>query len=68
MKIKEFAQLNKEELEKLLMEKHKALRDFRFELAQGKVKNVRAIRSAQKDIAKILTVISLMAKMSNSQI
>jgi len=33
------------------------LRSLRFDLASGKVKNVREIRNIKKDIARILTIL-----------
>jgi len=47
-----------EELNQLLSESQKKLRELRFNLASGKVKNVRAIRVLKKDIARILTILS----------
>jgi ribosomal protein L29 len=52
----------KEELKKLLVEKRKALHDFRFAFAGGKVKNVKQGMLARKDIARVLTAISLQNK------
>jgi len=54
----------KEELKKLLVEKRKALHDFRFAFAGGKVKNVKEGKVARKDIARVLTAISLQNKAS----
>ena len=55
----EFNGKNKEELKRLLVEKRKVLHNFRFAFAGGKVKNVKEGKMARKDIARILTVISL---------
>lgn len=49
----------KEELKHLLVEKRKALHDFRFAFAGGKVKNVKEGKNARKDIARVLTAISM---------
>tara|TARA_Y100000310_G_C20606158_1_gene775570 strand:+ start:251 stop:433 length:183 start_codon:yes stop_codon:yes gene_type:complete len=57
MKTKELRQKPKTELDRLLHEKRENLRQFRFDLESGKVKNVRAIRENKKDIAKILTLL-----------
>lgn len=54
----EFNSKNKDELKRLLVEKRKALHDFRFAFAGGKVKNVKEGKVARKDIARILTAIS----------
>jgi len=46
------------ELEKMAHEKRESLRNLRFDLASGKVKNAKAISQVRKEIAKILTVIN----------
>ncbi|MBI5153584.1 MAG: 50S ribosomal protein L29 [Parcubacteria group bacterium] len=56
MKVKALRELNREELVKALHEKHQILKDLRFEIAQGKVKNAHVIRSTKKEIARILTI------------
>ena len=58
----EFNNKSKGELKKLLVEKRKALHDFRFAFAGGKVKNVKEGKAARKDVARILTAISLQDK------
>lgn len=58
----EFNSKNKDELKKLLAEKRKALHDFRFAFAGGKVKNVKEGKLARKDVARILTAMSLQNK------
>lgn len=62
MKAKEIRKKTKEELEKLLAEKRKKLTQLRFDLAAGKVKNVREIRETKKDIARILTILRELKK------
>lgn len=57
MKITEIRQKSKLELQKLLQESREKLRQLRFDLASGKVKNVRDIRKTRRDIARILTII-----------
>lgn len=57
MKIKELRQKSKEGLEKEAKEKRERLRALRFDLAAGKVKNVREIRQIKKDVARILTLL-----------
>jgi len=57
MKASELRQKPKEELQKLLSEKGERLRNLMFDLASGKVKNVREIREIKKDIARILTLL-----------
>ncbi len=46
---------NQKELADLLVEKRKKLADFRFNIATGKIKNVKEGRSLRKEIARILT-------------
>ena len=54
-KTEELQRMNRQELQAFLAEKKEALRRLRFDLASGKVKNVREIRGTRKDIARILT-------------
>jgi ribosomal protein L29 len=55
-KIREFSRLPKQELQRNLSEKRERLRQLRFDLASGKVKNVREIREIKRDIASIMTI------------
>ena len=57
MKISEIRQKSKKELESMLLTQREHLRNLRFDLASGKVKNVRAIRELKKEIARILTLL-----------
>lgn len=57
---KELEQLRKKtkkELQKILQDNREKLRQLRFDLAAGKVKNVREIRRIKREIAQILTVL-----------
>jgi large subunit ribosomal protein L29 len=56
-KLMEFKKMNKGELQRVLQEKREKLRQLRFDLAAGKVKNVREIRETRKDIARLLTLL-----------
>lgn len=58
MKIAELRQKSKEELVKMLEEWREKLRALYFDLKAGKLKNVREVRVAKKDIAKILTILN----------
>ena len=58
MKIKEIEKKKEDELRQLLGEKRERLRQLRFSLATGKVKNFREIRLVKKDIAQIMTIIN----------
>ncbi|MDD3399588.1 MAG: 50S ribosomal protein L29 [Candidatus Paceibacterota bacterium] len=57
MKPAEIRQKPKEELLKSIKDYREKLRSLRFDLASGKVKNVREIRNIKKDIARILTIL-----------
>jgi len=57
MDISELKQKSKDELKKLLQDLRERLRQLRFDLAAGKVKNVREIRKIKKEIARILTLL-----------
>ena len=61
-KAKELRLKPEEELNQLLSESQKKLRELRFNLASGKVKNVRTIRVLKKDIARILTILNEKSK------
>ena len=56
MKITELRPKSENELKKLFQDNREKLRALKFDLASGKVKNVREIRSLKKDIARILTL------------
>lgn len=58
MKAVELTQKSKEELQKMLQEQKEKLRQLKFDLAAGKVKNIREIRMIRKDIARILTKVN----------
>jgi len=57
MKPRELRQKPKDELNKLLEEKRNHLLTLRFDLAGGRVKNIREIRGTKKDVARILTLL-----------
>ena len=57
MKIKEIRGKNNEELKKILIEKRENVRKLRFDIASKQVKNMREIRNAKKDVARILTIL-----------
>ncbi len=61
MKRREFDQLknsSSEDLMKTVREYQLRLRTLKFDLAQGKVKNVSELRGVKKDIARILTLLN----------
>ncbi|MCL4403972.1 50S ribosomal protein L29 [Patescibacteria group bacterium] len=62
MKVKEFKNFKTKsapELQKELVAREEKLAQLRFDLAAGKVKNIREIRHIKKDIAQILTLIKI---------
>lgn len=58
MKIKELRKKKKSELQKMLQDSQEKLRVLRFDLASGKVKNIREIRMIKKNIARTLTLLN----------
>lgn len=61
MKYKEIQQLKNKpfpELQKDLVDYREKLRKLKFDLSQGKVKNIREIKETKKIIARILTIIN----------
>jgi len=56
MKVSELRQKSKTELQKILENDREKLRQLRFDLLAGKVKNVREIRKIKKEIAQVLTI------------
>lgn len=58
MKIQELKQMQEADLKKFLQDSREKLRQLKFDLASGKVKNVREIRQIKKDIARTLTLFS----------
>ncbi|MCK4453992.1 50S ribosomal protein L29 [Candidatus Parcubacteria bacterium] len=57
MKTKELQRKSQSELQHILIEDREKLRQLRFDLASGKVKNVREIRKIKKEIAQALTIL-----------
>ncbi len=49
--------MKKGELSRVLGGKQEKLRQLRFDLTSGKVKNIREIKEIKKDIARILTML-----------
>ncbi len=58
MKSTELKKLSDKELAKLLDEKQKAVRQFRFDITGSKVKNLKEGGNSRKDVARILTELS----------
>lgn len=57
MKATEIRPKSKEELAKSVNDYRDKLRGLRFDLASGKVKNIREIRKIKRDVARILTIL-----------
>ena len=60
---KELNTVSESDMIKLLAEKREALRLFRFGVAGSKVKNVKEGAALKKEIARILTEVSLREKL-----
>jgi len=58
VKTNELNQKSKDELQKILIDRREKLRQLKFDLAAGKVKNVREIRKIKREIAQILTFLN----------
>lgn len=58
MKVSELKQKTENELADLLKEKRERVDELRWQVSQKKVKNVKEIMAAKKDIARILTLIN----------
>lgn len=58
MKTKELAAKSKEELMLLLDKERAGLLQFRFNVAAGKVKNLKEARLIRKNIARLLTLLN----------
>lgn len=57
MKSRELRRKTEKELRENLGNLREKLRDFRFNLSGGKVKNIRELRQTKRDIARILTLL-----------
>lgn len=58
MKIRELRQKTDKELKELSIHLRDNLRELRFNLAGGKVKNINEIHRTRRDIARILTLLN----------
>jgi len=58
MDFQEITKKKPEELKAFLIEKRKALQEFRFNLSGSKLKNLRQGRSFRKEIARALTAVN----------
>lgn len=58
MKPKELRRKSIKELKKMEQEQREELRSLRFDLASGKVKNVKEVQAVKKNIAQIKTILN----------
>lgn len=58
MKINELRKKSKQELQKSALELRKKISDLRFKFSSNKLKNVKEIDNAKKDLARTLTILN----------
>ncbi len=64
MDFNELLQKDAETLTTLLSEKRALLRELRFKIREGQLKNVKAIRPVREEIAQIATALTKLKKQS----
>ena len=57
MNMAELRGKSEKELRDMVIQLKEKQRDLRFQLAAGKIKNVREIRTTKKDVAQVLSVV-----------
>ena len=57
-KIRDLSKMGEQELRNVLGEKKEKMRQFRFDLAAGKIKDVREVRETRRDIARVSTLLN----------
>ncbi len=57
MKVAELKQKGKEELKRELLSQREKLRQLKFDLNSGKIKNIKEIKEVKKTIARIMTIL-----------
>ena len=67
MKIKELKQKTDKELKEVLIHLRDTLRELRFNLAGGKVKNINEIHRTRRDVARVLTLIKQNERAKNNK-
>jgi len=67
MKINELRQKTDKELKELLIHLRNSLRELRFNLVGGKVKNINEIHRTRRDTARVLTLLKQNSTSSNLQ-
>ncbi|MFO0718520.1 MAG: 50S ribosomal protein L29 [Candidatus Paceibacterota bacterium] len=58
----EFKNKTEKDLQKALYDKRVALKNFRFGISGSKIRNVKEGRELKKDIARIMTELSVLSK------
>jgi len=58
MKIAEFQQKTKDELLKILDEKKSQVQELKLQLVSGKIKSIKDLKEAKKDVARIFTLLN----------
>ena len=67
MKPRELRQKTDKELNQTLFDLREKLHELRFNLVQGKVKNIKEVHQTKKDIARILTILRERQLKKNNQ-
>jgi len=62
MKAQELRKKSKNGLEKMIRDHREKLRQLRFDLAAGKVRNIKEIRQTRKEVARVFTILEEMKK------
>jgi len=65
--MKEYKEKSIEELRKIIADKRNSMRDFRFGSTGSKIKNVKLGRTLKKDVARVMTELTLRAKASKNK-
>jgi len=67
MKFKELQKKEGKDLQEILVKNREKLRELRFKVSHGQLKNVREIRELRKEISNILTVLNEKKEIKNSK-
>lgn len=58
MKVKETRKKTKQELEKSVFDLRKKISDLKFNFSSNKLKNVKEIKNAKKELARVFTILN----------
>lgn len=58
MEFKELAKKEEKDLQEILIQQREKLRELRFKVSHGQLKNIREIRKSKKEIARVLTLLN----------